>query len=105
MRAGSRRYPAEEVNRAALKYFTEEDIAEAFAATHSVTMPGELCAFLKTAEEDLIAVHRSLVPEHKMIHVQRWTRRRLAALGGFVVVGAVGLWLVLQNISLARQLL
>jgi len=101
----SLRYSAEEVHAAALDYFTEEEIAEACAATRGVTMPGELRGFLKTADRDLLAIHRSLALERKPIRIQRWTRRRLAALGGSMAVTVVGVWLVAQNISLARRLL
>jgi len=101
----SLRHPAENVYRAALGYFTEADIAEACAATRGVTMPGELRAHLKAADRDLLAVHRALAPQRKVIRIQRWTRRRLTALGGSAIAAAIGLWLVVQNIVLVRQLL
>jgi len=101
----SLRHSAEEVHATALNYFTEDDIAEACAATRGVTMPSELRGFLKKADRDLLAIHRSLSLKRKPIRIQRWTRRRVAALGGSAVVAVVGVWLVAQNISLAKQLL
>jgi len=101
----SLRHPAEQVHRTALTMFTEDDIAEACAATRSITMPGELRGFLKTADRDVLAVHRSLVPDRKPIRIQRWTRRRLAALGGAAVVLALTGWLTVLNLSWVRHLL
>lgn len=101
----SLRHPAEEVHRAALTLFTEDDIAEACAATRSITMPGELRGFLKAMDRDLLEVHRSLVPDRKPMRIQRWTRRRLAALGGSAALLALTGWLAVLNVSWVRQLL
>lgn len=101
----SLRHPAEAVHQAALDYFTEADIAEACAATRGATMSAELRAFLKDANRDLLAVHRTLVPERKPIRIQRWTPRRVGALLGSAIAVAVGVWLVIQNLTLVRGLL
>ncbi len=101
----SLRHSPENVHRAALVYFTEADIGEACAATRGVTMPGELRAHLNTADEDLLAVHRSLAPERDPIRIQRWTRRRLSTLAGTAAMAILSFWLIGQNLSLVRQLL
>ena len=50
----------------ALRYFAPDDIAEAFAATHGVTLPGQLAQELKERKRldgtDLIETFRSLAP-------------------------------------------
>jgi serine/threonine protein kinase len=101
----SLRHPAEGVHQAAQAYFTDAEIAEACAATRGVTLPGELRDGLKAADRDLLAVHRSLVPEREPIRIQRWTLRRIGALAGAAMVALVGVWLAIQHIALVRTLL
>lgn len=85
----------------ALKFFSPEEIAEAFAATRSVTMPSQSRALLKQdrkAGRDILARFRELAPPHRPIAIQRWSVRRVA-LTLMVVAGLlVGLALVIDNI-------
>jgi tRNA A-37 threonylcarbamoyl transferase component Bud32 len=91
------RSDAETVFRHGLEYFTEDEIAEAFAATRSVASPTQLRAFLKRDQRDLMGEFRALAPERRSVAIQRWSLRRvglavvaLAAAGGtiFAVVKA-----------------
>jgi tRNA A-37 threonylcarbamoyl transferase component Bud32 len=68
---------AERVYRAALRYFTPEDIAEAFAATRGVASPTQLRAALKQDGRDLIGEFRALAPPREPIAIQRWSIRRV----------------------------
>jgi tRNA A-37 threonylcarbamoyl transferase component Bud32 len=72
------RTDAERVYRAALRYFTPEDIAEAFAATRGVASPTQLRAALKQDGRDLIGEFRALAPPREPIAIQRWSFRRVA---------------------------
>jgi hypothetical protein len=89
------RTDAERVYRHALRYFTEHDIAEAFAATRGVASPTQLRSVLKQDGRDLVAQVRALAPARQPVAIQRWSVRRvglsllvlaLAALGVLVVV-------------------
>ena len=78
----------------AVRYFTPDEIAEAFAATRGVASPSQLRTQLKLDDRDLAARFRELGPAHAPISIQRWSLRRAAltatvALGAFIAVGFV----------------
>lgn len=80
----------------ALRTFSEEEIAEAFAATHPVTVPSQLRALLRADERDLLAEFRDALPPLPHVRLQRWTVHRLritAATLLVVVAGAAAVWL------------
>jgi hypothetical protein len=87
------------VYRRALNYFTEAELAEAFAATRGVASPTQLRAFMKRDPRDLLAEFRTLAPPRKPIVLQRWSIRRvtLAAvmLAIFTVPAVLGIGLLL----------
>ena len=62
----------------ALRYFTPDEIAEAFAATRGVASPTQLRSMLKSDERDLLQEFRSLAPHRDPIRIQRWSVRRVA---------------------------
>jgi len=66
------------VYRRALTYFTEAELAEAFAATRGVASPTQLRAFMKRDPRDLLGEFRALVPQRPPIVLQRWSIRRVA---------------------------
>jgi hypothetical protein len=66
------------VYRAAVRWFTPEDIAEAFAATKGVTVPGQLRAMVKADPRPVAKEFSRLAPNRRRIPVQRWTVRRIA---------------------------
>jgi tRNA A-37 threonylcarbamoyl transferase component Bud32/membrane-associated phospholipid phosphatase len=69
---------AERVYRHAVKYFSPDEIAEAFAATRGVASPTQLRQFLKRDRRDLISEFRALAPPRRPIAIQRWSARRIA---------------------------
>jgi membrane-associated phospholipid phosphatase/tRNA A-37 threonylcarbamoyl transferase component Bud32 len=89
---------AEQVYEHALRYFTADDIAEAFAATRGVASPTQLRSVMKQDGRDLIGQFSRLAPERPRIALQRWSVRRvaltLAVVAGLLVaaVEAVGLF-------------
>jgi len=66
------------VYRRALAYFTEAELAEAFAATRGVASPTQLRAFMKRDPRDLLGEFRALAPARPPITLQRWSIRRIA---------------------------
>jgi membrane-associated phospholipid phosphatase/tRNA A-37 threonylcarbamoyl transferase component Bud32 len=69
------------VYQRALQFFSADEIAEAFAATRSVTMPSQSRALLKQdrkAGRDILARFRELAPNRRPIAIQRWSLRRIA---------------------------
>ena len=60
----------------ALKYFTPDEIGEAFAATRGVASPTQLRTAMKEDGRDLLSSFRELAPERRRIAIQRWNPRR-----------------------------
>jgi tRNA A-37 threonylcarbamoyl transferase component Bud32 len=87
------------VYQRALNYFTEAELAEAFAATRGVASPTQLRAFMKRDPRDLLAEFRELAPQRQPIVLQRWSARRVtlaaAMLAIFAVPAVLGLTLLL----------
>ncbi len=95
---------APEVYRRALAVFSPDEIAEAFAAARSVTIPAQLRALLRADGRDLLGAFRALAPSRPPVAIQRWSLRRLAltaavAAGALMVAG-----LVADNLRLAGLL-
>jgi tRNA A-37 threonylcarbamoyl transferase component Bud32 len=90
------RTDAERVYRHALGYFTEDEIAEAFAATRGVASPTQLRSVLKQDGRDLLAEFRALAPSRQPVRIQRWSLRRIA-LGLLVLAVAVAAVLVVVH--------
>jgi tRNA A-37 threonylcarbamoyl transferase component Bud32 len=82
----------------ALKYFTDEEIAEAFAATRGVASPAQLRSAIKRDSRDVLDGFRTLAPRRTPVTIQRWTLRRVAlgfsmlAIAALVVVLVAGNW-------------
>jgi len=92
------RTSAELVYERALLQFAPEDIAEAFAATRSVTLPSQsrssLSLLKKETGIDLVEEFRRLAPATEPISIQRWSARRIiltaaAAFFAMIVIGLV----------------
>ncbi len=80
----------EKVYERALRFFAPEDIAEAFAATRSVTIPSQSRTHLKGKRKqeglDIIARFRELAPPRELITIQRWSARRIMLTIGALLV-------------------
>jgi hypothetical protein len=77
------------VYRQARNYFTEAELAEAFAATRGVASPTQLRAFIKRDPRDLLAEFRTLAPQRRPIVLQRWSVRRVTLAAVMLAVFAV----------------
>ena len=64
-----------------LRYFSPDDVAEAFAAMRSVTIPSQsrssLALIKRTEGVDIVARFRELAPARERISLQRWSFRRV----------------------------
>jgi len=94
----------ERVYRRALRLFTPDDVAEAFAATRGVASPTQLRSVLKADRRDLIGEFRDLAPHRPRISLQRWSLRRVALAVGVVVVLILATIQVVDMFSPAHDL-
>jgi membrane-associated phospholipid phosphatase len=85
---------AERVYQYALRYFTPDEIAEAFAATRGVASPSQLRTALKRDGRDLLAEFRAMAPPRRPIAIQRWSVRRIGLAVGLVAFALVSTMLV-----------
>jgi tRNA A-37 threonylcarbamoyl transferase component Bud32 len=96
--------PATRVYDRARAVFSDEEIAEAFAATRAVTVPSQLRTLLHEQGGDRIAEFRALAPERRPVAIQRWSLRRVGLTLAVVIGALVGLALVVANFRLAGLL-
>jgi tRNA A-37 threonylcarbamoyl transferase component Bud32 len=76
----------------ALAYFTEAELAEAFAATRGVASPTQLRAFMKRDPRDLLGEFRALAPDRPPITLQRWSIKRIALAAAMLAVIAAAVF-------------
>ena len=100
----TRSSPQQVYERARLQ-FNDEEIAEAFAATHGITMPSQLRQWMREQGRDLHKEFLKLLPERPHpISTQRWSVRRVGLLLGVVLVGLLALLTVFTNLRSAGLL-
>lgn len=87
----------------ALRYFAPDDVAEAFAATRSVTVPSQSRSSLKVLKRteglDVIELFRELAPPCEPITIQRWTARRFWLTAGAALAIALLASLLWDNLT------
>ncbi|CAN5173004.1 hypothetical protein BH24ACT1_BH24ACT1_12460 [soil metagenome] len=98
------RSSAERVYQRALVLFEPDDIAEALAASRSVTMPAQLRQRLREDGRDLLGCFRQLAPERPPIAIQLWSIRRIALTLGAGAGVAVAIALFAFNLRTAGLL-
>jgi tRNA A-37 threonylcarbamoyl transferase component Bud32 len=91
------RTDARRVYEHALKYFTPEEIAEAFAATRGVASPTQLRSMMKEDGRDLMAEFQRLAPHRAPLKIQRWSLRRVGLTVAVVVAALLALGLIVSN--------
>jgi hypothetical protein len=86
---------AERVYTIAQRYFTPEEVGEAFACAVGMAIPTELQRYLKEDGRDLIGTFKRLSPTYPAVSIQRWSARRIvltaAALAALVFVVIAGI--------------
>jgi hypothetical protein len=90
---------AELVYERALLFFSEDDIAEAFAASRGVTLPSALRADVKRDGRQLTEQFRQLAPEREPVAIQRWSLRRIALSIWVVAVAGSLISIFVDNLS------
>jgi tRNA A-37 threonylcarbamoyl transferase component Bud32 len=88
---------AKRVYERALAYFTEDEIAEAFAAARGVASPTQLRTMLKQDGRDLLGELRALAPARAPVSIQRWSLRRVLRTAGVVLLALLALLLLVNN--------
>jgi membrane-associated phospholipid phosphatase/tRNA A-37 threonylcarbamoyl transferase component Bud32 len=91
------RTDAERVYRRALRFFSEDELAEAFAATRGVASPTQVRSQLKADGRDLLDRFRALAPQRAPIPIQRWSVRRIALIAGLAMLTLFAIGLVQEN--------
>jgi hypothetical protein len=72
--------------------FTEDEIAEAFAATRGITMPTQIRRMMRQQGRQLHKEFRQLPPtKPKPIRIQRWSWRRVGLLVSVAVIFGLGI--------------
>jgi tRNA A-37 threonylcarbamoyl transferase component Bud32/membrane-associated phospholipid phosphatase len=82
----SLRSSPEIVYERARQQFSEDEIAEAFAASRGVTLPSGLRRDLRADGRDHLERFRELAPEHQPVSIQRWSLRRVALMAWVVLI-------------------
>jgi tRNA A-37 threonylcarbamoyl transferase component Bud32 len=90
--------------QAAERSFTADEIAEALAATRSVTIPAQLRSLLRRDAPDLAEQLRSMVPDHPPIAIQRWSAARVALTGVTAAACVAAVLLLAYNLDTAGLL-
>jgi len=88
---------AARVYQHALRYFTADEIAEAFAATRGVASPTQLRSVLKQDGRDLVAEFRALAPHRRPVAIQHWSLRRIALTLLVLAVAAAAVLVVVRG--------
>jgi tRNA A-37 threonylcarbamoyl transferase component Bud32 len=87
-----------------LHQFSAEDVAEAFAASRSVTIPSELRSALTADGRDIQTCFRRLAPTRPRIAIQRWSLRRVGLTIAVLCAALAAIVLLIANLQLAGLL-
>ena len=82
------RTDSQRVYSRALRFFTPDEIAEAFAAARGVASPSQLRSAMKQDGRDLIGEFRALAPDRQPIALQRWSAKRVLMIAALVIGAA-----------------
>jgi tRNA A-37 threonylcarbamoyl transferase component Bud32/membrane-associated phospholipid phosphatase len=74
----------ERVYERACRVFAADDVAEAFAACRSITIPTQLRSLIRADGRDLIGRFRRLAPRRRPVPIQLWDMRRAGITAGLM---------------------
>jgi tRNA A-37 threonylcarbamoyl transferase component Bud32/membrane-associated phospholipid phosphatase len=74
----------EHVYERACRVFAADDVAEAFAACRSITIPTQLRSLIRADGRDLIGRFRRLAPKRRPVPIQLWDLRRAEITAGLI---------------------
>ena len=80
------RSDADTVYQIALRYFSPDELAEAFAAARGVASPTQLRSMMKRERPGLLDEFRAFAPARRPIAIQRWSARRVLLIVLTIVV-------------------
>jgi tRNA A-37 threonylcarbamoyl transferase component Bud32 len=92
---------AELVYERARLQFSEDEIAEAFAASQGITLPSQVRQQIKRDGRDLVEIFRAMGPSRPRIKIQRWSWRRIGLTAWVAFVAVV---LVVFTLTFASAL-
>jgi len=84
----------EHVYERALTVFAADDVAEAFAACRSITVPSQLRSLIRADGRDLTGRFRQLAPARRPVPVQLWDIRRAAVAAALIAALGAAVFLV-----------
>lgn len=89
---------AETVYAHATERFSEDEIAEAFAASRGVTLPSQLRRDVRQNGRDLLEDFRALAPERPPVRIQRWSFRRIGLMVWVLAIAAAVIGIIVSNL-------
>lgn len=91
----------EHVYERALSLFAADDVAEAFAACRSITIPSQLRSLIRADGRDLTGRFRQLAPPRRPIPIQLWDIKRVAITAGLfaALAAAVALFGIYLSVA------
>jgi tRNA A-37 threonylcarbamoyl transferase component Bud32 len=91
----------EHVYERAVSVFAADDVAEAFAACRSITIPGQLRSLMRADGRHLTGRFRQLAPARRPVPVQLWDVRRAAITAGLLaaLAAAVALFSIYLKVA------
>jgi len=87
-----------------LRVFAAEDVAEAFAACRSITVPSQSRALIRADGRDLIGRFRLLAPARRPIPIQLWDIQRAGITAALLVALTAAVALFSAYLSVAGLL-
>ena len=91
------RTDAKHVYERALRSFSPDEIAEAFAATRGIASPTQLRSMMKEDGRDLLTEFQQLAPHRAPLKIQQWSLRRVGLTIVVLIVALLALGLVVSN--------
>jgi len=91
------RSDAPRVYEHAVRLFSPDEIAEAFAATRGVASPTQLRSMMKDDGRDLLEEFRALAPARDPVRIQRWSLRRVGLTVTALLALLFALGLIVSN--------
>lgn len=79
--------------------FTEDEIAEAFAASRGVTLPSQLRSDVRRDGRELLERFRELAPDREPVAIQRWSVRRIGLTAWVALVAAALVGIFVSNLT------
>jgi tRNA A-37 threonylcarbamoyl transferase component Bud32 len=94
----------ERVYRRALRIFAADDVAEAFAASRSITIPSQLRSLIRADGRNLIGRFRQLAPRRRPVPIQLWDIRRVEITAGLLASLALAVAVLAVYVRMAGLL-